>query len=153
MAIRGVRFNKANTWIRERLIHPLVERGGQNKASKLDELGGLPTRDNTYTQPVAFALTDRLRVVFGQLRISMHPPNPHVRIPKRSCRRVPITGGHRLKRLCVDDLRATQRIRATVRWRRLRRDNDLYCLACMERKIFEMRSVAFFSEMQFTLGA
>src|SRR5207237_1732643 len=58
---------------------------------------------------------------------------------EQSCRYFPVADGHRLKLLGVDDFGATQRIRVAVR-SRLRGDNDLYCLACMERKIFESKS-------------
>src|SRR6266436_1563235 len=45
----------------------------------------------------------------------------------------------RLKRLCVDDLSATQWVPTAVLWRGLWRDNDLYGLACMERKTLESK--------------
>src|SRR5437870_10274930 len=80
MAMRGVRLSKripgyASAWF----IHSSSVVGKTRRPNSTS----LATSQHEITltpSPSLSRFTDRLRVVFGKLRISVHPPNPHVRI-------------------------------------------------------------------------
>lgn len=73
-------MDETDAWVTEGQLYPIEHGLRQGQATDLDEFGDLPARDRANGEPAGFVSGNDPRVLLAQASISVHPPNPDMRV-------------------------------------------------------------------------
>ncbi len=73
-------LQKADAWISQSRCQPFPYRQRQVYLSEFHQFCNFPARDSTDAKPFCFVCLNVIAVILSELHVSMHPPNPDVRV-------------------------------------------------------------------------